>query len=369
MMRLFGHGVSFSELVIFTVNHPTKTKEYLVLISETVQGETLASTKNEDLKDLDKKRLSEILLSIPLIIPGDTRGVNCIFESTTNEKGDPIKQLVSIDNDVAWVKPVTRKPTGIFSSSLVCQLYTVLFSYFTTCILDKEAIADFLNLKPDVLISGWLEELIEWNEKISVKFKRFEKLPDFTPFCIFEEGTGGQVLTQFFCLQTFLEQHKNRDIQAIEILKTIISFDKDHTTDVGNFLYQNYLKAQKMPGTISKQIQSITGRYSNVSISMTVSNAAIYKNLPHIKKEHKRYQVEEALVEVSQLIAMSKGFLFRKQEGKFAKLERGFKTKEGEDPLDYSTQEVLLKALLIHQYDALNLSYCEALTDDYLMQF
>ena len=369
MMRLFGHGVSFSELVIFTVNHPTKTKEYLVLISETVEGETLASTKKEDLKDLDKKRLSEILLSIPLIIPGDTRGVNCIFESTINEKGKPIKQLVSIDNDVAWVKPVTRKSKGRFSSSLVCQLYTVLFSYFNTCILDKEAIADFLNLKPDVLISGWLEELIEWNEKIRDKFKRFEKLPDFTPFCIFEEGTGGQVLTQFFCLQTFLEQHKNEDIQAIEILKTVISFDNEHTTDVGNFLYQNYRKAQTIPGNISQQIRFITGRDSNFSISMNVSNAAIYKNLPHTKKEQKRYQVEEAITEVRQLIAMSKGFFFRKQEGRFAKLERGFKTKEGEEPLDYSTQEVLLKALLIHRYDTLNLSYCEALTDNYLMQF
>ena len=78
------------------MNHPTKAKEYLVLISETVQGETLASTKKEDLQDLDKKRLSEILLSIPLIIPGDERGINCIFESTENEKGKPIKQLVSI---------------------------------------------------------------------------------------------------------------------------------------------------------------------------------------------------------------------------------------------------------------------------------
>ena len=152
-----------------------------------------------------------------------------------------------------------------------------------------------MSLKPDVLISAWLEELIEWNEKISTKFKRFEKLPDFTPFCIFEEGTGGQVLNQFFCLQTFLEQHKNRDIQAIEILKTIISFDKEHTTDVGDFLYQNYLKAQTMPGTISKQIQSITGRDSNVSMSMTASNIALYKHLPYTKEEQKCYQVEEAL--------------------------------------------------------------------------
>ena len=365
IMRLFGHGTSFSTLTSFTVyQQGKKIKDYLVLISKTVPGPTLQKTPG--LNNFDPKRLSEVFLSIPLILPGDTREVNCIIEKTPNEKGKEIEQLVSIDSDVAWIKPVVNTSLNPLAPKFRCQLYTVLFSHFPNFTLHPEAVADFLRLKPGPLISGWLQEMIAWNQDNGSLFKRFEALPDFTPRFQFDKGTGAQILTQFFRLQSFLRNHpQKQNIPALDILRTIVSLNQDNTIDVGGFIYSEYLKAQDpRKGSPSQRVKEITGRDGSKSISMTLSNAAVFNKLPKATDPQTPYLPETALKEVSHLIAMNFDLIiFEQKENAPCKLHKGFLS---DPPIDQETQEILLEALMVHTFDHLNLSYCTVLTHRHL---
>ena len=363
MMRVFGHGVSFSELVSFTVmNHQKNiSKRYLVLISETVKGNTLKEIVEKSpkrLQELDEKRLSEVFLSIPLILPGDAREVNYIFEETEDEERNPISQLVSIDNDVAWGKLIVDE--GRVWSKPVCKLYTVLFSYFPGFILDKKAIETFLEIKLKVVIS-WLEELIEWNKKTKEKFRDLE-LPDFiNPICVFDEAKALQIIMNIFHLQEFLKQRRDKDIEALEILRSIES--SSGKLNEGEFLYKKYRTVQRKP---PEQIKTITGRDSSVSISMSDSSA-LYQGSPE-QQQQEDYQLESDLNEVRLFINMDVQDFSRK-EGDFAELKKGFRTEKGTPPINEITQRLLLQELLKYKYSKLNLSCCQVLTDEDLQIF
>ena len=304
----------------------------------------------------------------PDILPGDTREVNCIVEKTSNEKGKEIEQLVSIDSDIAWIKPVVNTSLNPLAPKFRCQLYTVLFSHFPNFTLHPEAVADFLRLKPGPLISGWLNEMIALNQDNGTLFKRFEALPDFTPRFQFDKGTGAQILTQFFRLQSFLRNHPHKqNIPALDILKTIVSLNQDNTIDVGGFIYSEYLKAQDpRKGSPSQRIKEITGRDGSKSISMTLSNAAVFNKLPKATDPQTPYLPETALKEVGHLIAMNFDLIiFEQKENAPCKLHKGFLS---DPPIEQETQEILLEALMVHTFDHLNLSHCAVLTHRHLKQ-
>lgn len=370
MMRVCGHGVSISELMKFVVKHPDKMpRSYLVLVSQTVVGNNLSNTSTEELQQLDQKRLSDLFLSVPLILPGDLREANYIFTEAVNEDGRKIKQLVSVDNDISWVKVMTKHPLLIGRYNI--HLFFVLFFKFPTMVLDPQAIEEFLALKPAILIEDWLKEMCVWNQQAKEHFQEFENLAQgFSSFCLFDKGTATQLLIQFFRLQTFLKENNGRQILADEVLKILLMVEEGDLIDIGPRIHNEYQKAKSLKGTPGENIKTLTGRPSStVSLSLTQSQAAMFNKVPSSQGEKDLNLPERALKEIEQLIALHFQDFYFIQGKETAKLERGFTpTPEGALP-DLTTQKEVLRGLLMHKYDKLNLSHCHALTDADLRKF
>ena len=180
MFRLFGHGTSVGELVQFTTHHPKLGKKsYLVHISKTIPGTNLADAYQEQLQTLDSQNLTEFFLSLPLLLPGDMRPANMIVHD---------RKLVSIDNDVSWVYPMTKGVTyGHWYN-----LYTILPFLFPQHTLHPTSIEKFLSLKPGPLLVDWLEELVAYNEGVQKHFSRYEDVAKgVTVRALFEKDMEG----------------------------------------------------------------------------------------------------------------------------------------------------------------------------------
>ena len=353
MFRLFGRGTSTSELFEYIVETPNNPpKRSLVLISETVQGPP-PNPKNPP--QIDLAQLSELFLSLPLLLPGDMRGANLIVT--------PEDELISIDNDVSWVKPYTKES---------CNFYTILPFFYPDFVLHPEAIAAFLTLKPIPLLMSWLEELIVYNNMIlgDPRLQAYEEISKtaffnpqlYTSTCSFQRGTGGQLISQFYRLQEFLQKNQHRLIKGAEVLQTIISIDENQISQVGKIIYDKYERAQKLKIETADKVKWVTGRKNSESMSMTQSQASFYGHLPKNTDEIKDYSPKLAYEEIKQLAVLNfKGFFFQ-SEGKLATLERGM---EGIDP---NTQKYLFKVFVLHTYEHLNLSN-SILTDTDLEAF
>ena len=344
MFRLFGRGTSISELFEFTIESPAKDpKKYLVLISETIQGK---SPHPENPPEIDPIQLSELFLSLPLLLPGDMRPVNLIHT--------PEKELISIDNDVSWIKPYTKEG---------CHLYTTLPFLYPRFTLHEKAIENFLALRPTPILMSWLEELVTYNKLIleDNRLQRYEDIPEknffsdpkhYTSTCRFQRGTGGQLISQFYQLQEFLKQNKHRPIKGIEILKTILSLDEECLSPVGEKIYEDYEKIQKKEGIkTADQVKVVTRRRNTESMSMTKSEGSFFENIPESVKELENYTPEHAYKEIEKLSAIHfEGFF---GTGELATLENG----KGMQGIDEITQKYLFKAFLLHTFEHLNLSH------------
>ena len=367
MMRLFGHGASISELVKFTVTHPSiPPKCYLVLVSQTVNGKTLNKMVQAELSQLEQIRLSELFLAVPLIVPGDLREANFIFTETDNEKGKKIRQLVCVDNDIAWVRALTRNS---FTSSVTIHLYNMLFIRFPDLVIHPKAIKRFLNLKPGPLLRAWFEEMEVWNAQASVWFKEFENLKNgFTPLCLFEKGFGTQMMAQFCRLQAYLTQNRDKSILALDLLKTCIQMENEHLVDIGYTLHRFYHQAVQNPSSPAQSLKAITNRRGTTSLSMSESQNLMFQKLPTTEETKGLFLPEQAIRELDQLVALHfDKFIFLQSE-ETCILERGFKPEPGEQPHE-ETQRAVLNGLLLHRFKKLNLSYCLALSDELLKKF
>ena len=349
MFRLFGHGTSVGELVEFTVDHPQNGKKsYLVQISKTIPGTNLADASQEQLQALDSQNLTEFFLSLPLLLPGDMRPANMIVQD---------RKLISIDNDVSWVYPMTK---GVTYGHWY-HIYTILPFLFPQHTLHRDAIEKFLTLKPGPLLVDWLEELVAYNKGVQKHFSRYEDLSGGVSIrALFAKGMGGQLFSQFMRLQTFLRERPGA-IPALDVFKALISFHEDTITDIGQKLYERYSKGLTQKGTPSDQVKWVTSREA---ASATKSTASFYKNLPTSEEGLKDYLPETLLQEISNLLVLDFGNFFFQDTRGVARLEKGF-----EEIPDSTQHEIFLKALVQHRYEALNLSHCTALTDEALAVF
>ena len=359
MFRLFGRGTSISELFKITIeNHPKGPQKYLVLISETVPGHV---PNPETPPDIDPIQLSELFLSLPLLLPGDMRPVNLI--------ATPQKEMISIDNDVSWIKPYTKDG---------CNLYTALPFMYPDFVLDPEAIESFLDLKPTPLLMNWLKELIIYNKIIlgDRQLSTYEETPEknffndpkhYTSTCRFQRGTGGQLVSQFYELQAFLRRSRHRPIKGLEILQTILSLDEERLSLVGEKIYKDYEKAQKNPKiTTQEKVKVVTRRRNVDSMSMTQSQGSFFEKIPQSAKELENYTPELAREEIEKLSIINfEGFF---SDGEFATLNRDSKDGKGMEGIDEVTQRYLFKAFLLHTFEHLNLSH-SILNDQDLERF
>ena len=123
-------------------------------------------------------------------------------------------------------------------------------------------------------------------------------------------------------------------------------------------------KASLKKGTPSDQVKWVTSRDATQSMSATKSTASFYKNLPTSEEGLKDYLPQKLLQEISSLLVLDFGNFFFQNSHGVARLENGF-----EEISDPAQQEILLKALVHHRYEVLNLSHCAALTDEALAVF
>ena len=351
MMRLCGHGTSFSELIYFIVRciGNEKSKEYFVLVSQTVKGEPLDLSKQ---KDFDPKRLTATLLTLPILVPGDGRAVNYVISKRSDEYGNEIEELVSIDNDVSLGQPAVKR--GWFSHRVVCTLYSVLFPLFARFPLEKCAIEEFLQLHPHLLLLDWLYELVEWNRKSSTAFLSNQGDSRISPLALFDRGTGARLFLQMQALQQMLKQEGQ--LNALELLKCVICFYEEKPTPIGKLLYSIYSEARTVEG-----LKASLERNPAQSISMSQSSMVNYQNLPNVNADLSNHLPENAIDEVLTLTFV--GSRSRKKMGE--KAESCF---DVTPPIPLATQQMLLKTFLHQRHSELKLAYCAALDDTILME-
>ena len=208
------------------------------------------------------------------------------------------------------------------------HLYTILPFLFPQHTLHPFALEKFLTLKPGPLLVDWLEELVAYNEGVQKHFSRYEEVAKGISIrAIFEKDMGGQLFSQFVRLQTFLREHPGTvkgAIPALDVLKAIISFHEDKTTDIGQKLFERYAKGLTQKGTPSEQVKWVTSRDATQSMSATRSTASFYKNLPTSEEGLKDYLPQKLLQEINSLLVLDFGnFFFQNNQG-LARLEKGF---------------------------------------------
>ncbi len=129
------------------------------LVSQGIEGLNLQEVieKNpEQIAQLDKTALSQLLLMTMLINPEDGKPDNYIVQPKPNQKG---YQIVSIDNDHAFV-PSVAKETFFQSKKNRVQVKTILYclEQMNTPI-DPKVRDQFLNHDPAEILSSWLGHL------------------------------------------------------------------------------------------------------------------------------------------------------------------------------------------------------------------
>jgi len=348
MFRLFGRGTSISELFEFEVEMPNKEpQKYLVLISETVPG---SSPDPDHPPFIDPVQLSELFLSIPLLLPGDMRSANLI---TTADH-----ELISVDNDVSWIKPYTKDGYN---------LYTILPFLYPDHILQPDAIQAFLALKPVQILTSWLEEIVGYNEKILSAFKAYEEIPEkkawfsytyYTSACCFERGTGAQLFLQFHQLQEFLRMNQDREIRGIEVLRTIISLDQGVPAPVGDRIYQAYQKVQERQDIrTGDKAKEVTQRRAIESTTMTGSTVSFYRKIPQNKEELLNCAPQHAIeeIETHAILKINEGNGLSLRRGEFSSLD--LQRKDIFKEITPANQRSLFKSLSLYKFEQLNLSF------------
>ncbi|WP_039355730.1 hypothetical protein [Candidatus Protochlamydia amoebophila] len=197
--RIAGQLSPPTELARFEVEVKGKIRIYPVLISKTIQGQTL-----ENAAKLNVKQLTWACLCALLTRPGDGRFPNYVVEEGT-------RHIFCVDNDISFVEPVIHHVVGHtvhFSSALFC-----LDSKYC---LDPEVLQAFLDLKPNLIIRSWLEDLIQKDkmyQDLQLFTHREEKIlyeenpkDCFKGTLLLRSGTITNLLVQFYHLQDCLRQ-------------------------------------------------------------------------------------------------------------------------------------------------------------------
>ena len=346
VMRLCGHGISFSELLSFVVySQGRKAQEYFVLVSRTVNGQPLDPSQP---RALDPKRVTAALLTLPLLVPGDGRAVNYIVRETEDEYGNLIEELVSIDNDVSLGQPAARR--GWFNR-VVYTLYSVLFPLFTGFPLEQRAIEEFLQLNPQLLLLDWFAELVQWNAQSSEAFASVRDSP-ISSLVLFDRGTGARLLLQMQELQEALKQ--GEPLTTLDLLKSVVCYDNHQVTRVGKNLYSLYSQAATIQG-----LKHSLGRDFSQSMSMSQSSMVNYQQLPDIHADFSAHLPQNGVDEMVALTSIAPPHSGEEKVNSCFNVE---------PPITPATQRLLLKTFLQQAQKELRLAHCRVLDDAMLIQ-
>ncbi|MBF5059960.1 DUF294 nucleotidyltransferase-like domain-containing protein [Candidatus Neptunochlamydia vexilliferae] len=289
--RLSGEGPPPTELAKITKGNNT----YPVLISKTVPGINLQKALTKKTLPLDGKHHTWNLLLSILTRPADGRAPNYIYN-----RG----KITSIDNDIAFAIPILKgeksseawkrkldfmlgrlpeKDVGKPMPHDTVRFCSILFTINPGFKLKQDVIKDFCNLKPNLILEGWIKNLEAkekeycalFNEKTLEKLFKENALRTFTPTLLFRKGEMATLCAQFDYLQRFLKSSLNvkRKVTANRLLDSLINLRaKDYSTqNIGKYLSNAYKNRGKTAENRLEKAVGRTVRQSSTSIGAQYS--------------------------------------------------------------------------------------------------
>ncbi|WP_075883317.1 putative nucleotidyltransferase substrate binding domain-containing protein [Candidatus Protochlamydia sp. W-9] len=293
--RIAGHQSPPTELARFEVEVKGKTRIYPVLISKTIQGQTL-----ENVDQLDIKQLTWACLCAVLTRPGDGRFSNYVVEEQT-------QRIFCVDNDVSFVEPVIHHFLGHkvhFSSALFC-----LHAKYR---LDPEVLQAFLGLDPNLILNSWLEDLIQKDEN-------YRSLHLFTPeeekilyeinpqdcfkgTLLLRSGTVTNLFIQFYHLQDCLRQAltNKKKLTAIDLLSYLVSLRDSQKQTLDRWVHHKYKQAVASSLDPKQRLQQAINRNVEISLTSAQADAASFGKPPTFEEIQQReeYSPEKAQSEL-----------------------------------------------------------------------
>ncbi|MBS4164653.1 Uncharacterized protein PRO82_001984 [Candidatus Protochlamydia amoebophila] len=274
--RIAGHLSPPTELARFEVEGKGKKQIYPVLISKTIQGQTLENVEQE----LDVKQLTWACLCAVLTRPGDGRFSNYVVEEET-------QRIFCVDNDVSFVEPVIHHLVGHrvhFSSALFC-----LHAKYR---LDPEVLQAFLRLDPNLILNSWLEDLIQKNETYRTlhlftpeeeKILYEENPKDrFKGTLLLRSGTVTNLLVQFYHLQDCLRQapKAKEKLTPRDLLRYLVSLRDSQKQTLDRWVHHKYQQALASSLDPKKRLQKAIDRNVEISLTSAQADAASFGKPP-----------------------------------------------------------------------------------------
>ncbi|WP_042280445.1 hypothetical protein [Candidatus Protochlamydia sp. R18] len=293
--RIAGHLSPPTQLARFEVDIKGKKRIYPVLISKTIQGQTL-----ENANQLDVKQLTWACLCALLTRPGDGRFPNYVVEEGT-------RRIFCVDNDISFVEAVIHYYFGHkvqFSSALFC-----LDAKYH---LDPEVLEAFIHLKPNLILNSWLEDLIQKDESYRTlqlftpeEEKRLyeEDLEDrFKGTLLLRSGTVTNVLVQFYHLQDGLRQalKAKKNLTPLDLLSYLVSLRGSQMQTLDRWVYPKYKQAVASSLTPKQRLQNAIDRQVDISLTSAQADAASFGKPPTFEEIQQReeYSPEKAQSEL-----------------------------------------------------------------------
>ncbi|WP_052236381.1 DUF294 nucleotidyltransferase-like domain-containing protein [Candidatus Protochlamydia amoebophila] len=342
--RIAGHLSPPTELARFEVDIKGRKRIYPVLISKTIQGQTL-----ENAAKLDIKQLTWACLCALLTRPGDGRFSNYVVEEKTH-------RIFCVDNDISFVEPVIHYFFGHkvhFSSALFCL--------DAKDYLDSEVLQAFLRLEPNLILSSWLEDLIQkdaaYRELQLFNPKEEEQLYEENPedrfkgTLLLRSGTVTNVLVQFYHLQDCLRQalKDKKRLSPLDLLPYLVNLHGSQKQTLDRWVYSKYQQAVASSLVPKQRLQKAIDRQVNISLTSAQADAASFGKPPTFEEIQQReeYSPEKAQSELFAftLNRCASHVLFgENQEGEW--IEADFRHMVKGERSDQERQRLVLHALI-----------------------
>lgn len=287
--RIAGRYTPATTLVRFDVEIKGVKKSYPVLISETIEGENLSKAYPSFQPN---KSYTWALLMAILTLPGDGKSSNFVVDKQNN--------LFSIDNDIAFVEPITKEYG--FRTVNFCSIPFCLFPLHTP--LDKKVLQRFISLDVQLILSSWLGEIAEKEQEYLNLFSVEERdrlysediEKSFTPRILFREGAIARLQLQFWLLQNSIAEalQQQQQIYTGDLLKQIISSREE---SVGSYIHKAYNKDSATP---MQKLQLATSRQDEGSLTSVQHLQVALGTIPTAQEIEaaKKYSINQAREEL-----------------------------------------------------------------------
>lgn len=373
---LTGNGVSNSELAKITFEDGLS---YPVMVSQGVVGENLHDVlrdphKMSILQELDPMAFSELFLTSLLVNFEDAKPDNFIVSRLPNGQ----YQLVSIDNDHAFVPPLNRTFYGTTQLQLKCIIYCLDIMKEPLHPLTRKR---FLSIPTEQLLTLWLRRVELKNAQYEALFSEDERETlaakhNVVLFTYLESNAIEELYEKFDRLQNTLKELP--ELTFIEILRIIfpqlgIRYEEalnKHPAPLGRFAsltntsysstmnyYFQTLVAAPPSLLTSMNIFAYNLPVSNICKSMVEQVSSIGKQRTNAKMQLQKIQQE----------------LYEGIFEQYTRLQTLYKeqvlsgTAHGLSPFDFSlikkpeVQQQVFEAICVGTYQALSFQGCSLL--------